>query len=329
MVDMKRFLGMVAAVLAMAAGAAHAQAGGQKPPRVAYVWLFNAGPSAPYEEAFRKGMAERGWIEGKTVRIESYDANGDVAKLDGIMAQLVRSKVDVIVAMCTPEAKAALRATTTVPIVVTAGGDLIAAGIVKSYNKPGANVTGFSLNELTVPAKRVELLKEALPAVRRATILWNPTRPDNASEVAIMVDAAKRLGLQARSVQVRTREELATALEMLAVDGTDALLNAGDPLLSLEAPKVARRAAELKIPSMFTEPVFIENGGLMYFGPDMYQINRSAASYVDRILKGAKPGDLPIQIPSHFDLGINRKAAKEMGVRIPEQFVLRAVAVID
>lgn len=321
---------LLIALLAFAclAGAPFAQAQ-QRVPRIAYVWLFNAGPSAPYEGGFRKGMEELGWIDGKTVRIESHDAKGDTGRLDRIMEELVRSKVDVIVAMCTPEAKSALKATSTVPIVLTAGSDLIAAGIVKSYSHPGGNITGFSLNELSMPAKRVELLKEAFPGVKRATILWNPTRPDNTPEVARMVQAAKSLGIQAQSVQVRTREELATALEMMGGDGTDAVLNAGDPLLSLEAPAVARRAAELKIPSMFTEPVFLEHGATLYYGPDMYQINRRAASYVDRILRGAKPGDLPIEIPSRYDLGVNRKAARQMGLRIPESFVLRAATVID
>ena len=319
---------IVALALAWLPGVAFAQTP-QKLPRVAYVWLFNAGPSAPYEGGFRKGMDELGWIDGKTVRIESYDAKGDVGRLDGIMQELVRSKVDLIVAMCTPEAKSALKATSTVPIVVTAGGDLVAAGIVKSYSRPGGNITGFSLSEQSLQQKRVELLKEAFPSVKRPTILWNPTRPDNTPEVALMGQAAKSFGMQLQSVQVRTREELATALEMMSADGTDALLNAGDPLLSLEAPAVARRAAELKIPSMFTESVFLDHGASLYYGPDMYQINRRAASYVDRILRGAKPGDLPIEIPSRFDLGVNRMAARQMGLRIPDAVVLRAARVID
>lgn len=306
-----------------------AQAQGAKVPRVAYVWLFDTGPSAPYEAPFRKGMEELGWIDGRTVRIESYDAKGDPKRLDAIMEELVRTKVDVIVAMCTPEAKAAMKATSTIPIVITAGGDLIAAGVVKSYSRPGGNVTGFTTHEPSLAAKRVQLLQEAFPGVRRATILWNPTRPDNTPEVAAMREAAKRLGIELQSVQVRTREELATALEMMAGDGTDAVLNAGDPLLSLEAPKVARRAAELKVPSMFTEPVFIEHGGLMYYGPDMFLINRRVATHVDRILRGAKAGDLPIEIPTRLNLGINRKAARQLGLKLPESLVLRADALID
>ena len=325
---LNRVIALLGAILLVAApSVAHSQA--NRIPRVAYVWLFDTGPSAPYEAPFRKGMEDMGWIDGKTVRIESYDAKGDPKRLDAIMQELVRSNVDVIVAMCTPEAKSAMKATSTIPIVITAGGDLVAAGIVKSYSRPGGNVTGLSTYETSLAAKRVELLKEAFPSVKRATILWNPVRPDNAPEVAVMQQAAKRLGMELRSVQVRTREELATALEMLSVDGTDALFNAGDRLLSLEAQLVGRRAAELRLPSMFSEPVFIQHGGIMYYGADLYLANRRVAGYVDRILRGAKAGDLPIELPTRFDLGVNRKAARQLGLKLPESLLIRADHVID
>ena len=327
---MKRILQAIAAsTAAFAAALAIAQPSTQNVRRVAYVWLFDAGPSAPYEAPFRKEMERLGWVDGKTVRIETHDAKGDPARLDRIMEELVRSKVDVIVAMCTPEAKAALKATSSIPIVVTAAGDLVAAGIVKSYSRPGANLTGFSSYEMSLPPKRVELLKQAFPGIKRPTILWNPARPDNAPEVAVMIEAAKRLGMQAQSVQVRTREELATALEMMAVDGTDSVLNAGDPLVSLEAAAIARRAAQLKAPSLFTEKIFVENGAIMSYGTDLREVNRRAAAYVDRILRGAKPGDLPIEIPSRYELDVNRKAARQMGFRIPDSILLRADRVID
>lgn len=297
--------------------------------RVAYVNLFLKGPSAPFLDSFRERMAELGWKDGKNVSIEAYDALGSPEKLAAIMQELTRSKVDLIVAMCTPEANAAKKATSTIPVVIAAVGDPVAAGLVASLARPGGNITGVSSSMLPLSAKRVSLLKEAFPRVKRVTVIWNPERKDNGPEVAIMQETAKRLGMEMASAPVRTREELATVLEMLAVDGTQAVLNAGDNLLSSEARGIVDRAAHLRIPGMYEERIFVENGGLMSYGPDLRIQHRRAADYVDRIFRGAKPADLPMEQPSRFELVVNRAAARRLGVEFPPNILLQADRVVD
>jgi putative ABC transport system substrate-binding protein len=319
---------MMMALLVAAVAPALAQAP-EAMKRVAYVNLFSWGPSAPYKDSFRERMAELGWKDGRNVSIESHDAKGSPEKLAAIMQELARTKVDVIVAMCTPEAIAAKKVTSTIPIVIAAVGDPVAAGLVSSLSRPGGNITGVSSVMLPLSAKRVSLLKEAFPHLKRVTVVWNPERKDNGPEVAIMQETAKRLGMEMRSAQVRTREELDTVLEMLAVDGTEALLNTGDNLLSSQATRIVNRVAQLRIPGMFEERVYVENGGLMSYGPDLRVQHRRAADYVDRIFKGAKPGDLPMEQPSRFELVVNRGAARRLGVEFPANVLLQADRVID
>jgi ABC-type uncharacterized transport system substrate-binding protein len=325
---MKIVLAVITTLLSMFAAPLDAVAQA-KPARIAYVWLFAVGPSAPYVDHFRSRLAELGWKEGQTVKTEYYDALGDPRKLDSIMEELVRSKVDIIVAMCTPEAFAAKKFTSTIPIVVTAVGDPVGAGLVTNLSRPGGNLTGVSGMWLPLSAKRVELLKEAFPRIKRATVLWNPVRSDNVQETAAMRETAKRLGFELQSMQVRTREELATALEMMETDGTQAILTAGDTLITLEAPAIVRRAIELRIPAMYESRLHVDLGGLMSYGPSLPEMHRRAADYVDKILKGARPGDLPIEQPTNFELIINRKAAKSQGFQIPESVLVRADEVID
>ena len=313
-------------ILALAAGEALAQS---RPMRVAYVWMFKTGPSAPYQKPFKARLDELGWKDGQNLRFEEHDANGDPKRLASIMEDLVRTKVDVIVAMCTPEATAARKATSTIPIVVTAAGDLVSAGLVSSYSRPGGNITGMSaiLNELS--AKRIELLKTSFPKVKVATVLWNPQRPDNAVEVAALHAAAKKMGVEVRSVQVRTREELSTALEMLEVDGTQALLNTGDTLISSSIAQFVARESQLKLPAVWGERGFPESGGLMSYGPDNVELQRGAAEYTDRILRGERPGDLPIRQPTRFELVVNQRVARERGWQLPASVMVMADEVID
>jgi len=325
---MKNNLALLLALVLFAAGDGHAQptAG---PMRVAYVWMFKTGPSAPFSKPFKARLDELGWKDGQNLRFEEYDANGDPKRLASIMDDLARSRVDVIVAMCTPEASAARKATSTIPIVVTAAGDLVAAGLVASYQRPGGNITGMSgiLDELS--AKRVELLKSSFPKVKVATILWNPQRPDNAIEVATIQATARKLGIDVRSVQVRTREELGTALEMLEIDGTQALLNTGDTLISSSIAQLVAREKQLKLPAVWAERGFPENGGLMSYGPDPVELQRGAAEYTDRILRGERPENLPIRQPTRFELVVNRKAARERGWQLPSSVMVLADEVID
>jgi putative ABC transport system substrate-binding protein len=300
-----------------------------KVPRIAYVWLASAGPSAPYADAFRGRMAELGYVEGKNIQASYIDAGGNRAKLDEIMEGLVRDKVDLIVAMCTPEALSAKKFTTTIPVVMAATGDPVVAGLVESLAHPGGNITGISGMSMPLSAKRVDLLKQAFPKLTQTTVLWNPARPDNKPEVKTMQDAAARLGLRFQSDEVRSRDEIAVKLDAIGWDGTQSLLNSGDPLLDSEFLAIAERAAKLKIPALFEDRFYVEMGGLMSYGPNLRKMHQRAADYVDKILKGAKPGDLAIEQPTHFELVINKRAAKALGVTIPNSVLLQADEVIE
>jgi putative ABC transport system substrate-binding protein len=321
-------IAIVAIALSVAASPAPAQQA-TKVPRIAYVWMFGQGPSAPYADAYRERMAELGYVEGKTMQSEYIDAGGSGPKLDAIMERLVRDKVDIIVAMCTPEALSAKKLTTTIPIVVAATGDPVKAGLAQSMSHPGGNVTGVSAMSLPLSAKRVDLLKQTFPKLTQTTVLWNPSRPDNTPEVKTMQEAAARVGLKFQSDEVRSRDELTVKLDAIGWDGTQSLLNSGDSLLASEARVIAERANKLKIPALFEDRYFVEMGGLMSYGPDMRQLHRRAADYVDKILKGAKPGDLAIEQPTKFELVISKKAAKALGVTIPATVLLQADEVIE
>jgi putative ABC transport system substrate-binding protein len=274
-------------------------------------------------------MNELGYVEGKTIQSEYIDAGGSGAKLDGIMEGLVRDKVDIIVAMCTPEALSAKKFTTAIPIIMAATGDPVKAGLVTNMAHPGGNITGVSAMSLPLSAKRVDLLKQAFPKLTQTTVLWNPSRPDNTPEVKTMQEAAAKLGLKFQSDEVRTRDELAIKLDAIGWDGTQSLLNSGDSLVSGESRAIAERANRLKIPALFEDRYFVEMGGLMSYGPNYRKLHRRAADYVDKILKGAKPGDLPIEQPTNFELVINKRTANALGVTIPTTVLLQAAEVIE
>jgi putative ABC transport system substrate-binding protein len=328
---MKRrfFVSALGVTLAMALGATPVGAQPRKAaPRVAYVYIYKEGPSAPFVKAFRERMSELGWVDGKNISIEVRDAEGNPDKLAAIMRELVDSKIDVIVAACTPEAKAATKFTSTIPIVMAATGDPVAAGLVASLARPGGNVTGVSAMLLDLSAKRLAILKEAFPKVTHATVLWNPGRPDNLPEVKAMEDAAKALGIRLDSQQVRSPAEMADVLELLPTTGTGAILNAGDTLLSNQTPALVAFAAKHRLPALYESRGFVDEGGLMSFGPNFPQLHRAAAEYVNKILKGAKPGDLPIQRPTKFELVVNLRTANALGFSIPQPVLLRADDVI-
>jgi putative tryptophan/tyrosine transport system substrate-binding protein len=302
-----------------------------KIPRVAYVVMFNTGPSAPFAQDFRGGMKQLGWEEGKTIRIEEYSANGSSERLSSIMRQLADSKVDIIVAVCTPEAKAAMKVTSTIPIVVAATGDAVKSGLVQSYARPGGNVTGVSGQLLELSAKRIELLKESFPATKNVTALWNPARGDNALEIDAMASIARNLGMQFTSREVRDREELELTLTTTPYGPGQALTDAGDSLLSSPEglPAIIKFASEKRLPAIYDDRGYVDAGGLMSYGPNLPGQHRLAAQYVDKILKGAKPGELPMQQPTKFELIINLKTAKALGFAIPQSVLLRADEVIQ
>jgi putative tryptophan/tyrosine transport system substrate-binding protein len=300
-----------------------------KIPRVAYVYLFNVGPSAPWVQPFRERMRELGWQDGTNVRIEEYNAHGNGDKLLSIMKDLADSKVDVILAVCTPETKAAMRATSTIPIVVAATGDAVKSGLVQSYSRPGGNVTGVSGQLLELSAKRMELLKETYPALRNVTALWNPARGDNAAEVEAMKGAAGKLGVTLESQQVRDPQELDVVLNAMVRGPGWGLTDAGDSMLSSEHGVILKFAAFNRMPAIYDDREYVDAGGLMSYGPNLANQHRRAAEYVDKILRGAKPADLPMEQPTKFELVINLKTAKALGLAIPQPLLLRADEVIQ
>lgn len=320
----RHLLGTLAALLA-------AQSATSQPrvPRIADVYLFKEGPTAPFVEAFRGRMNELGWVDGKNVRIEPRDAQGSQERLTAIMRELVDAQVDVIVAMCTPEAKVAVRMTSTIPIVMAATGDPVAAKLVASMARPGANVTGVSAMSVELSAKRLQLLKDTFPAVTRATIVWNPERPDNIAEVDAMLAAAEQLGVKVDSRKVHVASELTAALEAMPAVPNQSLLNVGDPMIGGQVAAIVAFAASRRMPALFEERSFADAGGLMSYGPNFAQQHRRAAEYVDRILKGAKPADLPIEQPTKFEFVVNLKTARALGFTIPQSVLLRADDVIQ
>jgi len=297
-------------------------------PRIAYVYLYRIGPTAPFVDAFDARLRELGWINGKTIDVTYRDANASPEKLAAIMRELVDSKIDLIVSVCTPETMAARKATSTIPIVVAASGDLAATGLIASYARPGGNVTGISGLVLEQSVKRMEILKEAFPAVAQATVVWNPVRPDNKVEVAAMQSAALAKGLRLDSQQVRDRDEVDVALDVMTKERTQALTETGDPFLYDQAQRLVDFAAELRIPAIYDNRAFVDAGGLMSFGVNLPKQHARAAEYVDKILRGAKPADLPIWQPSEYELVINLKTAKALGMTIPQSLLVRANDVI-
>ena len=297
-------------------------------PRIAYVYLYKLGPSGPFASAFEDRLRELGWVDGRTINIEYKDAQGDGEKLAAIMQELAESRVDLIVATCTPEARAAKKATTTIPVVVAATGDPVKSGLVASWARPGGNITGVSASLLDLSAKRMQVLKEVAPNVKRATALWNPIRGDNAIEVQVMQDAARKLGIELQSQQVRDREEMEVALDAMTKDGTQAFAVEGDPYVYTYASHLIEFASRQRLPAIYDNRLFADSGGLVSYGPNLPSLHRRAAEYVDKILKGAKPADLPFEQPSKFELVINLKAAKALGLTVPRSVLLRADEVI-
>lgn len=297
-------------------------------PRIAYVYLYRIGPTAPFVDAFDARLRELGWINGKTVDVTYRDANSSPDKLAEIMRELVDTKIDLIVSVCTPETMAARKATSTIPIVVAASGDLAATGLIASYARPGGNVTGISGLVLEQSVKRMEILKEAFPAVMQATVVWNPVRPDNKVEVSAMQSAALTKGLRLDSMQVRDRDEVDVAIDAMTKGRTQALTETGDPFLYDQAQRLVDFAAQLRIPAIYDNRAFVDAGGLMSFGVNLPKQHARAAEYVDKILRGAKPADLPIWQPSEYELVINLKTARALGMTIPQSLLVRANDVI-
>jgi putative ABC transport system substrate-binding protein len=326
----RAFLYGSVAILVAPLGIEAQQAG--KVHRIGYLTSGSATASASrhFVEAFRQGLAELGWIDGQNVAIVYRFAEGRHDRLPELAAELVRSKVDVIVAGPTLPVQAAKSATATIPIVMTPVGDPVRLGLVASLARPGGNVTGVSFDVAfeTVP-KALELLRESVPKIRRVAVLSNADSPGQAVALSDLTPAAQSLGLQLRSLKVRGPDGFDAAFAAVARDPVDALFVLPEPLFIVHRTRLANLAAQYRLPSMYAVKENVEAGGFMSYGPSLVAAFRRAAVFVDKIFKGAKPADLPVEQPTKFELVINLKTARALGLTIPPSLLARADQVIE
>jgi len=319
---------VLAVSLTLAPLAAEAQPPG-KVYRMGYLYSGSATSSPRAPEAFREGLRELGWVEGRNIVIDYRFAEGRFDRLPDLAAELVRLKVNVIVAWPTPPAIAAKNATGTIPIVMIGVGYPIELGLIASLARPGRNVTGLSFNVGEEIGKGLELLKETLPKVRRVAILSNPANPGHAPAVSIVKAAARSLGLQLQLLEAREPNQLEGAFAAMAKDRVEALLVVTDSMFIFQRARLADLAVKNRLPAMFGVREFVDAGGLMSYGVSVPDLMRRAATFVDKILKGAEPADLPVEQPTKFELVINLKTAKALGLTIPPSLLLRADQVIE
>jgi putative ABC transport system substrate-binding protein len=307
---------------------AHAQPQ-MKPPRIGVLRAGQLPPTPdPALEAFRQGLRGLGWIEGQNLAIEYRWAEGRPERLPELAAELVRLNVKVIVTATEPAIRAAKQATSTIPIVMAAAGDPVATGLVVSLARPGGNVTGLSNLGRELEGKRMELVKEVLPRVTRVALVWDPANRTLVVRLRETQAAAQRLGLQLLALEVRETADLKGAFETAVKEGAGALILTA-PIASIHRNLIKELIAQYRLPVIHDAKEWMENGGLMAYGASNSDLFRRAATYVDKILKGAKPGDLPIEQPTKFELVINLKTAKALGLTIPQSLLLRADQVIE
>jgi putative ABC transport system substrate-binding protein len=280
-------------------------------------------------KAFLDGLRDLGYVEGKTIEIDWKWGQDRVQTLSDLAAELVRSNVDVIVTGGTFAAQALKAATSTIPIVMAIIGDPVAAGLVGNLARPAGNLTGFSIVAPELGGKRLELLKEIVPDVSSVAVLLNNKNPQSQIELKEMWSAARAIGLHLYPAEISTEVGLEDAFAAMNNAAVQALVVLTDPILFSQRKRTVDLANKNRLPAMYFFQGFAEEGGLMSYGPSDADLFRRTAGYVDRILKGTKPGDLPIEQPTKFELFINLKAAKKLGVIIPESFLLRADKVIE
>jgi putative ABC transport system substrate-binding protein len=306
-------------------------AAAQPPAKVARIGILSpaAAASTPLSEAIRQGLHELGYVEGQNIVIEYRFAEGRDERLADLAAELVRLKVDVIVAGGAAAIRAAQHATRTIPIVMAGTPDPVAQGFVTSLARPGGNTTGLSLLNVDLPGKRLELLKETVPQSARIAVLANPAGAYYKPMMHDLTVAARVLGVQLHVVELRSADQLDTAFAAMTQAGANALIVMADPaLMDGLRGQVVDLAATSRLPAMYAWKMYVEAGGLMSYGPSLPGIYRYAATYVDKILKGAKPADLPVEQPTKFELVINLKTAQALGVTIPPTLLFLADEVI-
>jgi len=324
--DRRTFVGAIAGGLLAAPLAAEAQPAA-KVYRIGYVRAET--PPAVDIEAFRQGLREHGYLEGKNVVIEYRWADGNEEKLRSLMAELIRLKVDLIVTSAPAATRAAKEATTTIPIVMVLVADPVAFGFVASLARPGGNVTGFAFLLPEVSGKRLQLLKEAIPGLSRVAVLWNAANPYKAFDLKEVQAVADALTVAIHTFPVREPNDFDDAFKAAVKSRVGGLITLEDPFTIAHRTRIVDLALRHRLPAVYAVRPFVDAGGLMSYGPDRADQNRRAATFVDKILKGARPADLPVERPTKFELVINRKTAKALGITIPHSLLLRADEVIQ
>jgi ABC-type uncharacterized transport system substrate-binding protein len=328
-IDRRTFLAGTGAVFLAAPPAAEAQQI-TRVPRLGYLSPLTASADASRRGAFRRGLRELGYIEGSSVLVEYRFADGNLDRLPALATELVGLKVDVIIAAGGGLiGRAANGATATIPIVMTNVEDPVASGLVVSLARPGRNVTGLSAQIPELSPKRLQIMKETVSTLSRVAVLWNPAYPEKATEFQQTQAAGKVLGIQTQSSEVQSADQIDRVLDAATKGRAGALLILPDPLTNTYQAQIIKLAAKLRLPTMFTQRPPVDAGGLMSYGPSYADLFRRAATYVDRILKGAKPADLPVEQPTKFELVINLKTAKALGLTIPPSVLGRADEVIE
>jgi putative ABC transport system substrate-binding protein len=292
----------------------------------------NSDASSRTFNAFAPALRELGYVEGQNIVIERKFGDGDAGRLDGLATELVERDVDAIVALSTPAARAANRATTTIPIVAIGMADPVGDGLVVSLAHPGGNVTGTSFLGPELVAKRVQLLKEIVPALSRLAVLWHPHAYSDHTMAGMLKEtesAALSLGIKLQFFPAAGADDLSGAFDAMTIDRVDACIVFPSPILFGAYPRIAEFAARNRLPAMYAAREGVEVGGLVSYGASLVDLSRGTAIYLEKILKGAKPADLPVQQPTKFELVINLKTAKALGLDVPPSLLARADEVIE
>ena len=326
---MKRFVGLFAIFVTLAAWGAVALA--QQPkkvPRIGFLTTLSPSTISDRIEAFRQGLRELGYVEGKNIVIEWRYAEEKLDRLPALVSELVGLKVDVIVTGGTAATRPAKQATVTIPIVMAFDDDPIGSGFAASLARPGGNITGLSTQASEISGKRLELLREIVPKLSRVAVLGTSTRPGNAQSLREVELAAGALGVKLQYLDVLSPEDIETAFRGASKGRAEAVLTLNSTVLISHRRQVADLAVKSRLPAIYYAPEFVEDGGLVTYGASITDLFRRAASYVDKILKGAKPADLPVEQPKKFEFIVNLKAAKQIDLTIPPNVLARADRVI-
>lgn len=305
--------------------------GAQQPKSLPLVGVLVAGSPSSMEtriKAFQQKLRELGYMEGQNIVVEYHYASGNSDRITALTDDLVRSKADVIVTWAIPVTQVVKDATTTIPVVMAGGGNPVDAGLVTSLAKPGGNITGLATIQNELTGKRLELLKETFPKISRVAVVLNPEGQVPSQGYEQLKSLAQSLKVNIESFNVRNPNDIDKAFEAIAKRRADGLLLESDPVFNTNRANVIKLAAKNRLPAIYPERRWVEDGGMMGYGTDLIEVARRAATFVDKILKGRKPADLPVEQPTKFELVINLKTAKQIGVTIPQSVLYRADKVI-